>query len=289
MAKKHESYGIIRDLDLKLPGVRAGYGLIYVVCIVALLVGVLPMIWVALSGFKTIKEFVLSTNVLPSSLDMDKYVGTWTHLKFGRYYLNSFASVAGSLVCAIFFNGLLGYAFSKIKPAGWKLIYGLVMAALLIPPTTSIVPLFLNITRLHMNGTFLPLWLSMGANAFYVVLFKNFFDSLPNSLVEAAKLDGCSDFRIFRSIAVPLSRAIVVVVAIYAVIAAWSDFLLPYLVLNQSGHETVMVRLFQFRNGKTSDIDILRAIVFVIIPPTLLFLVFQKQITQVSVQSGIKG
>jgi ABC-type sugar transport system, permease component len=289
MGKKLESYGIIRDLDLKSPGVKTGYAILYAFCIVALLVGVLPMLWVALSGFKTIKEFVVSTNILPSSLDFGKYMGTWNSLKFGRYYLNSFISVAGSLGCAILFNGLLGYALSKVRPAGWKAVYGLVMAALLIPATISVVPLYLNITRLHLNGTFVPLWLSMGANAFYVVLFKNFFDSLPSSLIEAAKLDGCTDFRIFRSIAVPLSRAIVVVVAIYAVIAAWSDFLLPYLVLNQSGHETVMVRLFQFRNGKTSDIDILRAVVFVIIPPTLLFFVFQKQITQVSVQSGIKG
>jgi len=198
-------------------------------------------------------------------------------------------SVAGSVCCAVVFNGLLGYALSKIRPAGWKIVYALVMASLLIPATTSIVPLFINIARLRLTGSFVPLWLSIGANAFFVVLFKNFFDSLPNSLIEAAKIDGATDFRIFRSVAVPLSRSIIVVVAIYAVNAAWSDFLLPYLVLNQTGLETVMVRLFQFRNGKTSDIDILRAVVFVVIPPTIIFLLFQKQITQVSVHAGIKG
>jgi multiple sugar transport system permease protein len=289
MAKMKTDYGIIRDLDLKSPRVRTGYWIIYLVCIAALLVGIAPMIWVVLSGFKAIKEFVLSVSVIPSSFDFGKYAGTWVSLKFARYYTNSLFSVLGSVFCAVLFNGLLGYALSKIRPAGWKLVYVLVMAALLIPPTTSIVPLFINITRVHLNGSFVPLWLSIGANAFYVVLFKSFFDSLPNSLIEAAKIDGCSDLRIFGSIAMPLSRSIMVVVAIYAINAAWSDFLLPYLVLNQSGLETVMVRLFQFRNGKTSDVDILRAIVFVIIPPTLLFLIFQKQITQVTVQSGIKG
>ncbi len=289
MTNTDKSYGIIRDLDFRSPGVRTGYAVVYLACAIALLVGVAPMLWVGLSGFKTIKEFVISTKVLPDTFDMSKYAGTWNSLKFGRYYLNSFASVAGSVVCAVLFNGLLGYALSKVRPAGWKLVYALVMAGLLIPATTSIVPLFINITRIHLNGSFVPLWLSMGANAFYVVLFKSFFDSLPNSLVEAAKIDGCTDFRVFRSIALPLSRSIMMVVAIYAINAAWSDFLLPYLVLNQSGLETVMVRLFQFRNGKTSDIDILRAIVFVIIPPTVLFLFFQRQITQVTAQSGIKG
>ncbi len=289
MANKNAGYGIIRDLDLKSPGVRSGYRLVFAICVVALLVGIAPMVWVVVSGFKTIKEFVISVNVIPESFDISKYTGTWISLKFAKYYRNSLVSVIGSVGCAVIFNGLLGYALSKVKPSGWRIVYALVMAGLLIPATTSIVPLFINITRVHLNGSFVPLWLSIGANAFYVVLFKTFFDSLPNSLVEAAKIDGCTDFRVFRSIALPLSRSIMMVVAIYAINAAWSDFLLPYLVLNQSGLETVMVRLFQFRNGKTSDIDILRAIVFVIIPPTVLFLFFQKQITQVTAQSGIKG
>jgi multiple sugar transport system permease protein len=289
MSRKGNEYGVIRNLDLSSPRVRAGYGLVCAACAAAVAVGAAPMLWVVLSGFKTIKEFVISTSVLPESFDLSRYVGTWNSLKFAKYYGNSLVSVLGSAVCAVLFNGLLGYALSKVKPAGWKVVYALVMAALLIPSTTSIVPLFINITRLGLNGSFIPLWLSIGANAFFVVLFKSFFDSLPDSLIEAAKIDGASDLRIFRSVAVPLSRSIMVVVAIFAVNAAWSDFLLPYLVLNQSGHETVMVRLFQFRNGKTSDIDILRAVVFVIIPPTVLFLIFQKQITQVSVHAGIKG
>ncbi len=163
------------------------------------------------------------------------------------------------------------------------------MWGLLIPATTSIVPLFMNITRLHLSGSFIPLWLSIGANAFYVILFKNFFDTLPQSLIEAAKIDGCTDFTIFRRIAVPLSKAIIMVVVMYAINAAWSDFLLPYLTLKNSGLETVMVRLFQFRGSRANDVEILRGIVFAIIPPIILFSIFQRQITQVTIQSGIKG
>ena len=87
----------------------------------------------------------------------------------------------------------------------------------------------------------------------------------------------------------PLCKPIIMVVSMYAINYAWSDFLLPYLVLNGSGHETVMVRLFQFRNGKTSDVDILRAIVFAIIPPVVLFTAFQNRITQRNTLQGIKG
>ncbi len=190
---------------------------------------------------------------------------------------------------ARFFLTDSGYVLSKVKPAGSNIVYALVMWGLLIPATTSIVPLFMNITRLHLSGSFIPLWLSIGANAFYVILFKNFFDTLPQSLIEAAKIDGCTDFTIFRRIAVPLSKAIIMVVVMYAINAAWSDFLLPYLTLKNSGLETVMVRLFQFRGSRANDVEILRGIVFAIIPPIILFSIFQRQITQVTIQSGIKG
>jgi multiple sugar transport system permease protein len=242
-----------------------------------------------LSGFKELREFVREPTIFPREFNFGNYIKTWSELRFVRYYRNSLISVAGSVVCAVFFNGLLGYALSKIKPAGSKIVYMLVMWCLLIPATTSIVPLFINISRLRLTGSFIPLWLSIGANAFFVILFKNFFDDLPQSLIEAAQIDGAKNFTIFIRIAVPLSQAIIMVIAIYAVNAAWSDFLLPYLTLRNSGLETVMVRLFQFRTSRANDIDILRAIVFAVIPPVVLFFIFQKYITRISLSAGIKG
>jgi multiple sugar transport system permease protein len=163
------------------------------------------------------------------------------------------------------------------------------MWSLLIPATTSIVPLFVNISRLGLTGSFIPLWLAIGANAFFVILFKNFFDELPQSLIEAAKIDGAKDLLIFRKIAIPLSRAIIMVIVLYSINAAWSDFLLPFLTLQGTDLETVMVRLFSFRAGRTNAVQVLRAIVFSIIPPIVLFFIFQRYITQISLHSGIKG
>ncbi|MDR3284908.1 MAG: carbohydrate ABC transporter permease [Treponema sp.] len=284
-----ENNGIIRTTDLTRPLVRFLYAAIILSGAAVVCVCVAPLLWVILSGFKDIREFVRETTILPRKFDFSRYAKTWNDLKFIRYYRNSLFSVLGSVACAVFFNGLLGYALSKIKPAGSNLVFALVMWGLLIPPTTSIVPLFINISRLKLTGSFLPLWLSMGANAFYVVLFKNFFDELSPSLIEAAKIDGGSDFLIFTRIAVPLSKAVIMVIVMYSVNAAWSDFLLPYLILRNSGLETVMVRLFQFRGSRANDVDILRGIVFAVLPPITLFFIFQKQITQVSMQSGLKG
>ncbi|MCL2192235.1 MAG: carbohydrate ABC transporter permease [Treponema sp.] len=286
---KQANTGIIRDLDLKRWPVRILYAMLIVTAILVAFAGAAPLVWLILSGFKDIREFVLEPTILPQAFDFDRYVTTWNNLRFVRFYRNSLISVAGSVLSAVFFNGLLGYVLSKIKPAGSKIVYAMVIWSLLIPATTSIVPLFINITRIGLTGSFLPLWLSIGANAFFVVLFKNFFDELPQSLIEAAKIDGAKDFTIFTKIAVPLSQAIIMVIVLYSINAAWSDFLLPFLVLNGTGLETVMVRLFQFRVTRANDVDIIRAIVFAVIPPLVLFFIFQKYITQISLRAGIKG
>ena len=123
-----------------------------------------------------------------------------------------------------------------------------------------------------------------------MVLFKNFYDAMPDSLLEAARLDGCDHWSLFFRIVLPLSMPINMVILIYAVNAAWSDFLLPYLVLGGTKLETVMVRLFTYRTSdRVNNMDIIRAIVFSIIPPILLFIAFQRQITQNVISAGIKG
>ena len=287
---RQKQEGAIRFYDLRSRGTRIACVVIFILCILMVLISLFPAIWVGLSGFKDVKELRREATILPKVFDFERYLKTWNDLKFGKYYVNSLISVVGSVVCAVFFNGTLAYVLGVLRPRGHKLVFALVMWSLLIPPTTGIVALYVNINRLGLSQSFLPLWLSMGANAFWVVLFKQFFEKLPKEYLEAAQLDGCSDFRIFWSIILPLSRPIIIVVSIFAVTAAWSDFLLPYLVLAGTDKETVMVRLFAFRTAiRSTDVDILRAIVFSIIPPTIIFAIFQKQITQGIAAGGIKG
>jgi multiple sugar transport system permease protein len=289
-SKADANNGIIRALDLKQNQVRVLYGFILAFGIAVALIGAAPLVWVILTGFKDLREFTREATILPRNFDIGVYIRTWNQLRFLRYYLNSFISVAGSVLSAIFFNGLMGYTLSRVRPAGSKIVLMLILWCLLIPGATSVVPLFINISKLGLTGSFVPLWFSIGANAFYVVLFKNFFDELPQSLIDAAKIDGATNLTIFTRIAIPLSKAIVMVIVMYSINAAWSDFLLPYLVLNNSNLETVMVRLYLFKHAaRTNDIDVLRSVVFTSVPPIVLFFIFQKQITQVTIHSGIKG
>ncbi|SHO51259.1 carbohydrate ABC transporter permease [Anaerocolumna xylanovorans] len=281
--------GVVRFYDLHSKRTKILLIAIYIICFAIIIVSLFPPVWVFLASFKDIREFRRSATILPSSFDLDTYIKTWGDLKFAKYYINSSISVVGSVVCAVVFNGLIAYVIGILKPKGHKIVFGLVMWSLLIPATTSVVALFVNINRIGLNQSFLPLWLSFGANAFYVILFKQFFEGLPKELIEAAKLDGCGYLKTFARIVLPLSKSIVMVVVIFAINAAWSDFLLPYLVLNGSGKETVMVRLFLFRTSTATDVEVLRAVAFSIIPPIILFTIFQKQITEGAAAGALKG
>ena len=281
--------GAIRGYDIKSTSIKVASILIMLVCLLFVIVSVFPIVWVFLASFKDIKEFTRNVTILPDSFDFSRLKTTWDALNFGKYYINSLISVTGSVVCAVVFNGLMAYGFAILRPKGYQIAYGLVMWSLLIPSTICIVAVFRNINLVGMNKSFLPLWLAFGANAFYVVLFKQFFEELPGELLEAAKLDGAGVLQVFSRIMMPLSRPIIMVVVIFAITAAWSDFLLPYLVLNNSGKETVMVKLFAFKDTPTDAVSVLRAALFAIIPPTILFLLFQRQITDGAASGAVKG
>ena len=254
------------------------------------LVALYPVFWLVCSALKDLAEYLSTTQILPKHPDWSGWLKTWNDFGFTKYYINSGIAVAGGVICAVFFNGLLAYVLAILKPAGHKVVLALVMWCLLIPPTTSFVALFVNIKKIGLTDSFIPLWLNMGANAYWVVLFKNYFESLPKEIIDAARLDGCGDFQVFTRVILPLSKPILMVVAIFAICAAWSDFLMPYLLLSGTSKETVMVKLFSFQNSiKTNQIDIIRAVLYSIIPPTILFAIFQKQIMGGVMSGGVKG
>ena len=288
--KSVQRTGVIRDYDMHSPSVRIGYGVILLLCVLMVILAVFPLVWVMLAGFKDLKEGVSSTSIFPRSFSPQPFATTWNQLGIAKNYLNSLLFVAGSVVCALIFNGLLGYGIGILKPKGHKIVKRLILLSLLMPTTISIVPLFMNIQNLGLGNSFVPLWLSYGANAMYVILFVQFFESLPRSIIEASRIDGCSQLQTFFRIVLPLSKPICTVIAIFAVNAAWSDFLLPYLVLRGGNLQTVMVRLFVFSTEQTVNADtMMRSVVFSMIPPIILFFIFQKQLTENAVSVGIKG
>lgn len=274
------------------------YKIVYILMILfiffAILITVAPPIWLFLSGFKSAQElYSVPFTLFPKKFDFNKVFDLWKTLGFGKYFMNSLLMILGALMCAVLFNGLLAYAISVIKPAGYKIVYALIMLSLMIPAILSMGPLLNNIVKVGLVNSYIPLWLVYGANPFYFILFKTYFDSLPKTLFEAAYLDGCNKMQLFTKIIIPLSKPIVMVIAIFTINAAWQDFLLPFLVLFDDDKLTIMVKIYQLYNnmGKVMNFTpdkLLLVIGLSMIPPIILLILFQKQITSSVATTGIK-
>lgn len=295
--KDAQATGIISKFDMKNPSVKVLYGVIWFFMILAVLLCFLPPLWCMTSALKDSREFFsVPATLIPRSFHPEKLWETWEMLNFGQAYLNTVIVLCGSLVMSLVCNGMMGYVLSRLRPRGYKLVLSLVLWTLMLPQSVSQVPLFKNFLSLPILGiniteSYLPMWLLAGANAFYVLIFKSFFDGIPQSLIEAARLDGCTNLGIFFRVMLPLSKPVLMVIAIFTINASWSDFFWPYLVLgSRSELYTVMVKIFYMAgsSGYSEDIQVV-ALIFTIIPPTILFLFFQRYIMSGFTLSGIKG
>lgn len=293
---QHKQTGVIVFTDLKKPKIKMFYYILLGIMIVIALLCLIPPLWIMTSSVKDIKEFFqIPPTFIPKTFQPEKLVETWNKLSFMKYYVNTIFVAMGSVGFSIIFNGLAGYVLSRLKPKGSHILFQIMMWTMMLPASVGMIPLFKNIIDvpvLHINLTdsYWPLWLMAGANAFYVIIFKSFFDSIPKDYIEAARLDGCSDLGIFARIILPLSKPVMTVVTIFTINSVWSDFLWPYITLKDPNKYTVMVKIFTMNGqaGYPADMRMI-AVTFAIIPPAILFIIFQKKIMSGFNLGGIKG
>ena len=290
----NKNYGIITALDFKQPKVKALYYVILAFVICICLICIVPVIWLFVSCLKDVNEFLaVPPTFWPKEIHPEKILEVWKDLEFGKYFINTGIIILGSLIGTIFLNGLAGFALSRLKPLGSSILFTLIMWKMMMPPTLNLVPLFknfLNFTIFHFNltDTNWPMWIISVANCMNILMFKNFFDTIPSSYVEAARIDGASDISIFTKIILPLSRPIIAVIALRVAIANWDMFLWPYLILKTPDKYTVSVMLYYMKSTFAMDKQVMAAF-FSIIPPMIIFILFQKQIVHNDNSAGVKG
>ncbi|MBQ7914613.1 MAG: carbohydrate ABC transporter permease [Clostridia bacterium] len=295
LTQKNE--GLINGIEYRHKRFKWLYAILIFILVCACLCAVIPIGWLFLVGFKGADEvFKAPFTFFPESIDLGKIVEVWKMVGFGKYFLNTIIVMLGSVFCAVVFNGLLAYSVSVVKPLGHKVVHGAIMASYMIPAVASLVPLYANITSLGFKGyaLYIPLCLLYGANAYYYMMFKNYFDTIPRALFESARIDGASSLKMFFTIALPLSKPIVGVVSIFAMTASWADFLLPYLLLQDDQLATVMVKIYNLKMNMSNMMGFgidkyLMALAISVLPQVLAFVIFQKQITGTNANSGIKG
>ncbi len=294
---KDKRGGFLNFADYRNPIHKVGYGFIVFLLLFFSFVALFPIIYLLASSLKGDGEINSAFYTFwPRTWDWGRFGRIWSTIDLPRYYLNTFVYVIGAVVCAVVFNSLLAYAVAILKPFGYKVIDKVIFLGYMIPATLNILPLIREISDFGLLAnsdsilTFLPLWLSFGANAYYYMLFKDYFQRLPKSLIEAGSMDGADHFQIFRRIVLPLSKPIMGIVAIFAMTASYSDFLLPYLVLQNEKYKTLMVGIYNI--GSAGDLlkpeEFLMLLVFSIIPQVIIFLLFQRQIMGAGANKGSK-
>ncbi|MDI6452549.1 ABC transporter permease subunit [Peloplasma aerotolerans] len=303
--------GILAYSDYKKSSRRIGYYIMYAILCIGMFMVLMPFIWLFFTSFKNSNEILQSPQnytFFPSSFDFGKYLVVIQRTQIMRNVYNSLFISFGAAISAVLFNGLLAYVISVLKPKGHKFIFYLILGSMLIPPAVALVPLYTNISSIYrffanLTGmtlrqvqstfiTLIPFWFIAGASPFNFLLFKTHFDGLPKDLFEVAELEGASKLQTFFKIIVPLSVPVMMVVAIFSVTAAWNDFLLPYIMINNQDYWTVMIKLFRvhvemFAYNITLD-QFLSLLLFTMIPPVILFFIFQKRITSNVATTGIK-
>lgn len=292
---KSMKYGILTNPDMKQKKYIILYGVIFVSLVIVMLINIFPVLWVLLSGFKDVQElYAMPVKFLPEHIELSKILKVWNEMEFSSVYLATFIMAAGSIAFEIVVSGFAGYVLSRLRPPGTKFTLKLLFWLILLPGTMRTVPLYLMfrdfpILHVNMTDSFWPIWLMAAAAPFNVILFKNSFDGISKSLIEAAKIDGAGDCRIFFSIIVPLSIPVITTVAIFAFNGSFGQFFWPNLLISKKELTVLGVKLFKMKSGNyTIDYQML-AVFFSLVPQLIVFVIFQKKIVGGINVGGVKG
>lgn len=273
---------IISESERRRPGTRLGMRVVHVFLFVSLVVaGLGPILWLMKAAITPSQDTITTPFALwPNGVDWANLSTAWTDIHIDQYFFNTIVIALGAWFTQLFIASTAGFALSVLRPKYAPILNALVLATLFIPGIVLLVPLYLTIVRppfidASLLNNYLAVWLPMGANAFNILLVKRFFDSLPREVFEAARTDGAGAFRLFWSIVLPMSKPILGVVSVFAIIAAWKDYLWPKLVLPDPAVQPLSVRLPDVASQTELDV-FLAALAIATLIPIAMFLLFQS-------------
>ncbi|WP_235547369.1 MULTISPECIES: carbohydrate ABC transporter permease [unclassified Nocardioides] len=290
-----ETRTITSAFERRRPGVRIGRTIVNGGLLVFLLIACLgPILWLAKSAITPTQDTLRYPLALwPHGTDWENLRTAWVEIDLKLYFWNTVVIAIGSWAVQMLVAVTGGYALAILRPRGSRILYGLVLATMFVPAVVLLVPLYLTVLDLpftHWNlvNTYWGAFLPAGASAFNVALVKRFFDNLPREVIDAARVDGCGDFRLFWHIVLPMSRPVLGVVSVFAVLAAWKDFVWPLVVLPDPAKQPLSVRLP--RLAAVTELDVvLAALLISCALPIAFFLVFQRLFLRGGLEGAVKG
>ena len=250
-----------------------------------------PLLWmVSASLMATGESMSTPPPLLPASPTLAHYRDLFERLSLGRSLANSTLIACLATFFSLLFNSLAGYAFAKLRFPGRERIFAGLLALLVIPAQVAMLPLFLLLRTMGLVNTVWGVVIPSMAGVFGIFLVRQYARSIPDELLDAARVDGASEWRIYRSVVLPLLRPILVTLATFTFMGTWNDFLWPLVVLTDDRLYTLPVALAGLFGEHVQDTELMMAGSVVTILPALgVFLVFQRAYVQGIMSGGVKG
>lgn len=252
-----------------------------------------PALWMLSTALKADTQVYANPPVwIPDPLRFDNFSKAWSLAPFTRYAINTALYAVAVVVGTVLSSSLAAYGFAKLRFPGRDLLFGILLATMMIPGMVTLIPQYILFSKLHWVGTYLPLIVpSFFAGAFFTFLLRQFFMGIPNEYSEAARVDGASDFWIWSRVVMPLSKPALATVAIFTFEGAWDSYVGPLLYLNDEKLYTLQVGLQFFRTATAVQWQyLMAAALLVMLPVIILFFTFQRYFVEgASVSGGVKG
>jgi multiple sugar transport system permease protein len=251
----------------------------------------LPLWWMAIASISPPGAAdAESLRLLPGAFTGEHYAALWQRLRLARALANSALLAASVTLLSLLVNSLAGYAFAKLRFAGRDRLFQGLLATLVIPSQVAMLPLFLLIKQLHLVNSYGGVIVPALASIFGIYLMRQYALSIPDSLLDAARIDGASEWLIFRSIVLPLCRPILMTMAIFTFLGTWNDFLWPLIVLSDESVQTLPVALANLFGEHVQDTELMMAgSVVTVLPVVIAFLCLQRQTIEGLTLGGVKG
>ena len=267
--------------------------LAYFILIPASLIALLPFAWMVLSSFKTLKEIrQIPPTFVPQEFTLDNYVKVLDDpdLPLGIFYRNSAIIAVANVIQVLFTSSLFGYIFAKFEFKGKKALFWFLLSLMMIPHQMTMIPGYLILAKLGLINNLLGLIIPAAIDAFGIFLFRQFALSIPNELLDAARVDGAGEFYIYRRIVLPQLGPALATFGMLTFMFNWNAYLWPLIVLTEKNVRTLPIILTWFSNQQVDKTNLtMAASVLVILPVLFVFLLVQKWIVEGITLSGLKG
>ncbi|EFR67343.1 carbohydrate ABC transporter permease [Enterococcus faecium] len=258
--------------------------------LVILLVIAFPFLWLIISSFKHEKDIIsFPPRIFADSYTLDNYIKVWTTIPLLDYIKNTVIFAGGTVITSVFFDSLAGYAFARMRFKGKSVLFYFVLLTMMIPFQVFMIPLFIEVNLLGMLDTYAGLIIPRMTTAFGIFMMRSFFITLPDSLEEAARIDGLSEFNIFLKIMLPLSKPTLLSLGIFTLMNSWNDLLYPLILTSSSKMRTLPAGLALFTGQNISFYGpVMAGTVISMLPLLVVYIFAQKYFVQGTAMSGMK-